>query len=122
MSWEGGKGVCGCVCVCVYRGGGVVRWQGGKGGRILRWHVGRGGRVVRRQGGKGWRVSRWQGFLCYSRVSQRFHLFVSDVNQWNKSNRMGSRCSCVVAGMKKLPLDLTQVVKNMVGCGSVWNL
>ena len=59
----------------------------------------------------------FKGERC--RVSQRFHLFVSDVNQWNKSNRVGSRCSCVVAGMTPLPLppplDLTQVVKNMVG-------
>ena len=64
------------------------------------------------------------GFWCYSRcrVSQTFHLFVSHVNQWNKRDRMDSRCSCVDTGMEKLPLNLTQVVKNMVGIGSVWNL
>ena len=84
---------------------------------------------MRREGGKGGRVLRWQGgrFLVLfkggrCRVSQTFHLFVSHVNQWNKRDRMDSRCSCVDTGMEKLPLNLTQVVKNMVGFGSVWNL
>ena len=47
----------------------VVRWQGGKGGRIVRWH------------GERFLVL-FEGGGC--RVSPRFHLFVSDVNQENK--------------------------------------
>ena len=35
---------------------------------------------------------------------------------------MGSRFSCVAVGMERLSLDLSQAVKNIVGCGSVWNL
>ena len=73
------------------RGGMVVRWQVAIGGRVVRWQVGIGGRVVRWQGGKGGRVLRWQGgrFLVLfegggRRVSPRFHLFVSDVNQRNQ--------------------------------------
>ena len=54
----------------------------------MRWQVEKGGRVVRWQGGKGGRVVKWQGqrFLVLSKggcckVSPRFHLFVSDVDQ-----------------------------------------
>ena len=51
-----------------------MRWKGGKGGRLVRWQ---GGRVVRWEGGR---------FLVFFkggryRVSSRFHLFVSHVNQ-----------------------------------------
>ena len=35
---------------------------------------------------------------------------------------LDSRFSCVVAWMERLSLDLLQAVKNIVGCGSVWNL
>ena len=35
---------------------------------------------------------------------------------------MGSRFSCVAAGMERLSLDHLKDVKNIVGCGSVWNL
>ena len=35
---------------------------------------------------------------------------------------MGSRFFCVAAGMERLSLDLLRAVKNIVGCGSVWNL
>ena len=86
MSWEGGK-----VCVGG-EGRGAVRWQSGNGGRVVREQVGKGGRVVRWQGGKGGKVLRWQGgrFLVLfkggrCRVSERFNIFVSDVNQWNKA-------------------------------------
>ena len=34
---------------------------------------------------------------------------------------MGTRFSCMTAGMEILSLDLMQAVKNIVGCGSVWN-
>ena len=43
-----------------------MKQQGGKGGRVLRWQCGR--FLVLFKGGR-----------C--RVSQRFHLFISDVNQ-----------------------------------------
>ena len=35
---------------------------------------------------------------------------------------MDSRFSCMVAGMERLSLDLSEAVKNIVGCGSVSNL
>ena len=35
---------------------------------------------------------------------------------------MGSRFSCMAAGMERLYLDLLQAVKNIVGHGSTWNL
>ena len=61
-------------------GGRLVRWKGGKDGRVMRW-----------QGGKGRRVVRWEGgrFLVLFksgeyRVSPRFYLSVSDVNQGNE--------------------------------------
>ena len=61
-------------------GGRLVRWEGGKGGRVMKW-----------QGGKDRRVVRWKGgrllvlFKCGERrVSPRFYLFVSDVNQRNQ--------------------------------------
>ena len=73
------------------KGGRIVRWQDRRCGMVVRWQVGNGGRVVRWQGGKGGRVVRWQGgrFLVLfegggRRVSPRFHLFVSDVNQRNQ--------------------------------------
>ena len=57
-----------------------MRWEGGKGGRVMRW-----------QGGKGERVVRWEcgRFLVLfkgaeHRMSPRFYLFVSDINQGNK--------------------------------------
>ena len=61
----------------------------------------------------------FKGGIC--RVSSRFHLFVSDVNQWNERVEMGTRFSCMTAGMEILSLDLMQAVKNILGCGSVWN-
>ena len=79
----------------------VVRWEGGKGRRLMRWEGGQGGRVVRWQGGKSGKVVRWQGwkggrmvkqkggrYLFFfkdgeHKMSSRFHLFVSDVNQEN---------------------------------------
>ena len=82
LKWEVGSilgngcGVQGQNCVS----GRLVRCEGGKGERVMRW-----------QGGKGRRVVRWEGgrFLVLSkggehRVSLRFYLFVSDVNQGNK--------------------------------------
>ena len=57
-----------------------MRWEGGKGGKVMRW-----------QGGKGRRVMKWEGvrFLVLfkrgeQRVSPRFYLFISDVNQGNE--------------------------------------
>ena len=58
----------------------MVRWEGGKGGRVVMWK--------RRESG------RWEGWRCLvlfqrgeRRVSQRFHLSVSNVNQGNKGAR-----------------------------------
>ena len=90
MCWEGGR---------------VVRWEGGKGRRLVRWEGGEGGTVVRWQDGKGGKVVTWQGekggrmvrqksgsYLVLfkdrgHKISPRFHLFVSDVNQRNKGVR-----------------------------------
>ena len=72
----------------------------------MRWQGGEGGRVVRLEGGG------FQGFFkggeC--RVTPRFHLFVSDVNQ-EKDCRNG-----------KTLLYLLRDVKYMLGHGNVWNL
>ena len=57
-----------------------MRWEGGKGGRVMRWQGEKGGRVVRWEGGRFL-------VLCKGgerRVSPRFHLFVSGVNQGNE--------------------------------------
>ena len=66
-------------------------WQVGKGARVSRWQGGEGARVVMWQGGKGGRVVKWQGgrFLVLFnnwglRVSPRYHLLVSDVDQRNE--------------------------------------
>ena len=63
-------------------------WEGGEGGRVVRWQDGKGGKVVRSQGGKGGRMV-WQKGERYlvlfksgrHKMSPRFHIFVSDVNQ-----------------------------------------
>ena len=55
------------------------------------------------------------------RVSPTSHLFVSDVNQQKKRSRGSSRHSCVTPGMERFSSDLMQAVKNVAGCGSVWN-
>ena len=35
---------------------------------------------------------------------------------------LDSRFSCVAAGIERLSLDLSEAVRNIVGCGTVWNL
>ena len=57
----------------------------------MRWESGKGGRVMRKQGGKGRRLVRWEGgkFLVLfkggkHRISPRFCLFFTDVNQGNE--------------------------------------
>ena len=67
MSWKGGKG------------GRKVKWQGRRDGRVVRWQVEKGGRVVKWQGGRFLVVFKGGG----RRVTPRFHLFVSDVDQKN---------------------------------------
>ena len=61
------------------RWGGVVvrRWQGRKGVRVLRWQDGQRRRVVKWQSGRFLVLFKSGGH----RVSPRFHLFVSDVDQ-----------------------------------------
>ena len=54
-----------------------MRWQGGK---VVRWQSGKVRRMVRQKGGR-YLVLFKDGGL---KVSPRFHLFVSDVNQGNK--------------------------------------
>ena len=54
-----------------------MRWQGGKGGKVVRWQGGKGGRMVRQKG--------WRYLVLFNdgghKMSLRFHLFVSNVNQ-----------------------------------------
>ena len=38
-----------------------------------------------------------------------------------RRSRVYSRYSCVTAGMESFFLDLTEVVENVAGCGSIWN-
>ena len=70
-----------------------MRWQGG---RVVRWE-------------------RWKVSVLFRggrrRVSSRFHLFVYDVHQGTKGG-MGSRFSCVAAGMERTSLDLPDAVNN----------
>ena len=68
----------------------------------MRWEVGKGGRVLNWQGGKGRRKVRWEGgrFLVLfmggeHRVSPRFYLFVSDLNQGEKRGGL-----MLIKGMK----------------------
>ena len=61
---------------CWWEVGEVERWKG------TRWQVGKGGRVVRWEGGR-FLVSFKVG---EHRVSPRFYLFVSDVNQGNEGD------------------------------------
>ena len=60
--------------------GRAVRWQGGKGGKVVRWQGEKGGRMVRQK------VERYLVLFKDGghKMSPRFHLFVSDVNQGNK--------------------------------------
>ena len=72
----------------------VARLEKLEGTPVTSWQRFTGGKGLVRmwQGGKGRRVVKWQGgrflvlFKCGGhRVSPRFHLFVSDVDQqWNK--------------------------------------
>ena len=67
----------------------------------MRWKDGKGGRM-RSQGGEGGRVVRWEGvrFLVLfkggeHRMSPRFYLFLSDVNQGNEGDRLKTfLCAC----------------------------
>ena len=67
----------------------LERWESGEGSELERWK--RCVRVVRWQGGKSGRIVRYRSgrFLVIfkgggHRVAPRFHLFVSDVDQWNE--------------------------------------
>ena len=73
----------------------VARWKRWENGEAKRWQV------------PGF-IQRWG-----TQDETKFHLFVFDVNQGNEG---------MAAGMKRLSLDLSRAVKNIVGCGSVWNL
>ena len=60
--------------------GRAVRWQGGKGGKVVRWQGEKGGRMVRQK------VERYLVLFKDGghKMSPRFHLFVSNVNQGNE--------------------------------------
>ena len=87
--------------------------------------------VVKRQVGKGVKVVKSEGgrFLVLfkragCKLSPRFHLFVSDVNQGSEE---AARFSCVTPEMEGLSIDLPRAVKVIecafeVGCAGMWNL
>ena len=56
------------------------RWQGGKGGKVVRWQSEKGGRVVGQKGERYLVLFKGRGH----KMSPRFHLFVTDVNQGNR--------------------------------------
>ena len=58
-----------------------MRWEDGKGGRVMRWQGGKGGRLVRWEGGKFLVLFKGGEY----RISARFCLFFTDVNQGNKA-------------------------------------
>ena len=74
---------------------------------MARWE--RWGREVRREGGRFLVLFKGKG----RGVSPRFHLFVSDVNQQKEGAGWVLDFSCVVAGLEKLSLNLTQAVKKV---------
>ena len=39
-----------------------------------------------------------------------------------RRGRTSSRFSCLATGMERLSLDFPRAVKNIVRCGSLWNL
>ena len=71
-----------------------MTWKDEKGGRVMRWQDGKGGRVVRWEGGR---------FLVLfkggeHRVSPRFYVFVSDLNQ----GKEGVVCLMLIKGKKEM--------------------
>ena len=57
-----------------------MKWEGGKGGKVVRLQGGKGGRMVRQKGGRYLILFKGGG----RKISQRLHLFVSDVIQGNE--------------------------------------
>ena len=61
--------------------------------------------------------------LFYSKVGDAGwgqDFILSDDMKWR--SMMCSRYFGMVAGMERFSVDLTQAVRNVAGCGSVWNL
>ena len=90
-----------------------MRWQGGrfpvlfKGRGVVRWQGGR-FPVLFKGGGR--------------RLRPRFHLFVSDANQQNEVVCVQDIFAWLQGWKDSSSLDLqTQTVRNVAGCGSVWN-
>ena len=109
-------------------GGGGGRGEGGEGGedsevaKLERWE---GSEVTSWKRWDGGEVTRWEvnGFIQEWDMQGELKIssFCFWCNQWNERVEMGTRFSCMTAGMEILSLDLMQAVKNIVGCGSVWN-
>ena len=97
-----------------------MRWHFGKGGvwgGIVRWHGRTDARVVKCQGGR-FPVLFEGG---ERRVRPRFHLFVSYASQQNEGAWCVQDIFAWPHGWKDSPsLDLTQAVRNVTGCVSVW--
>ena len=114
---------CYLVEECFYLMKPIYRWEGGEVARRERWENSEVARLERWDGKEearwqSWEsseVARWEvpGFIWGGGrwVSPGFHLFVSDVNQWNE----GAGC---VQGMERFSLDLMQAVNNVAGCES----
>ena len=64
----------------VGEGGRVVKWQGEKGGKVVRWKSGECGRMMRQKAGRYLVLLKDGGH----KMSPKFHLYVSDVNQGNE--------------------------------------
>ena len=108
----------------------IVRWRSRRDGKVVRWQQRWwwGGGVVKWQGRKDGRAVRWQGgrfFVLFMvggrRVRPRFHLFVSDAIQRNEGTGCVQDILAWPQGMERFSLDLMQFVRNVAGCGSVWN-
>ena len=80
----------------------------------MRWQD---GRMVRQKGGRC--LVLFKGGA--HKMNPRFHLFVSDVNQGKEGVGWVQDFFVWLQGWKDF-LDLSRTVKNIVGCGSVWNL
>ena len=106
-----------------------MRWQGEKGGRIVRWHSQRGGKVLRWQkGGRRGEMARRERWESSEVASWEILCFIQGWETQGET-KIFSQClpRCVqdilawLQGMERFPLDVTQAVRNVAGCRSVWN-
>ena len=100
------------------------RWEGSE---VAIWErcVQEGSKIARQERWESSEVARWK-IPCFIQVwGTQGETKISSFYFWCWSTKwksmMCSRYFCVAAGMEKFSLDLTQAVRNVAGCGNVWN-